>query len=1024
MKGLNLFLATCFVVPTLNGAMADNVKNSTRATSSTRNQTTTTTTGRNTGNIKQRNTTNSRTTSDRNIVQRTQSQPQNVKNRSTSQTRETSVKSRVATKLPTMTRTAARIAATTHAKRSGFARSATTSTKTRESIMQRDFSKCKTVFFDCMDEFCANKDAQLKRCACSTRTNEFKATQKSLDDVEDKLLDFSQLLLKVNMDPADAAAINTATVGEQAYYETKDKTASKKTLDEIAKKLNSDFDSAGKNNMSALSWSLNTDAAFDSVDSLAGSATTAKSGIALRNAALPICREMATEVCSEEDISLVENSYNMAIEQDCNTVKKAYETQTQSARTKILESSALLDMTRLNTYQDNNSDDILTCKSKMLDMLSNTNVCGTDLTKCLDISGRYINPTTGEAFLSPELVNISKLISRPENNNTWANTPNNSSFVSYLNDKKKYIEPATKNCQTIADDVWKDFIEDALAQIKLAQNAKLEEVRQSCTTLLSECLDRAKTDLSEFDSRALSTFGVATDKTVNALCENIKTSCTTIMEYSPDETAVVSIDPNDPNARINWTDGTTDIAAAETYNTIINTCREVGRDCIINSCKSITGNFGLCESIHGSVNRHAILNRSTCWQQVYDCVKDASEQSVMDIHKILPSYDRIPQDLYEAMYGKALAEYNDYMNQQAQASNSSYTPDNIVFDICRDQGSVGACTQNTATQNDVESAECYYCRIAEQIWGHCKSVADNSAENPILIPTDPNTSTLLSWFAKNTHTNGEIDSCAVSICPVGHLEYTVNSNTMCLTENDVISCTIGNRTKNILCRSDSSYNVTNNPFVPHRLISPSQPPSRTCCSTEVFDSWGNCCMDYGVTETIADYTGGLLDSTITGTTRICTQNRGTTRATLLSKQNNTTDTEYILCTGTVNEVQDPNGMSINCSGQYIILRCTSSECVYIKPECQSGSNCAYDAVNRNYNINYFINTNIDSNSNNINGYCLAVFSPSDPNAATVCKLANPVQQTDSPVWDCTATAPFSITPNAWNYSWMVKLSNN
>ena len=95
--------------------------------------------------------------------------------------------------------------------------------------MTRDFGKCKTVFFDCMDEFCANKDAQLKRCACSTRANEFTATQKSLDNAEDKLLDFSQRLLHVNMDPDDAAVINRASEGEAAYYATADKTASKKT---------------------------------------------------------------------------------------------------------------------------------------------------------------------------------------------------------------------------------------------------------------------------------------------------------------------------------------------------------------------------------------------------------------------------------------------------------------------------------------------------------------------------------------------------------------------------------------------------------------------------------------------------------------------------------------------------------------------------------------------------------------------------------------------------------------------------
>lgn len=929
MKGLNLFLATCFVVPVFDGAMADTVKNTSRVPS-IRNQTSTTI-SRNNNSTKQRTTNSARTTTNKGIVQRGNQTTTNVRNRAaTTQTRENSVVARSAKSPSTFTRKQTQNA-TTPARttvRSGLSRAATV--LSRETVMQRDFGKCKSVFFDCMDEFCANKDAQLKRCACSSRTNEFQTTQKNLDAVEDKLLDFSQRLLKVNMDPADAAVINQESEGEKAYNETKDKTASRKTLDEIAKKLNANFDSAENNNMSALSWSLDADSAFDSVDSLGGVATTAKSGIALRNAALPICREMAAEVCANDDISLVENSYNMAIEQDCNTVKKAYETQTQTARNKILESSALLDMTRLNTYQDNNSDDILTCKSKMLDMLSNTNVCGENLTKCLDISGRYINPTTGEAFLSPELINISTLITRPTNSDSWAKTPKNSQFVSYLNTKKKYIEPATKNCQTIATNVWDMFLEDALAQIKIAQNAKLEEVRQSCTTLLSECLANANENLSEFDSRALSTFGVLTDKTANALCENVKKSCSAIMDYTPDDSVSLT---GDDYKEYNWSTGTTQIAARESYNRIINTCREIGRDCIINSCKSISGNFGLCESIHGSVNRHSILNRSACWAEIENCIAQASDETIKDIHTILPSYEHIPADLYDNMYN---------------ASN--------VHDICRND--LGYCTPDSNTGNDQDSIDCYRCRIAEQIWGNCQHKPDNKEENAILIPTDPNSTTLLSWFAKNTHTNESSDSCAVSICNAGFIEYTIGTSTDCYLPNVVMQCPVPN--DNILC--DTTI----------------QTPISTignCCPTKTTDKWGNCCMNTGATTNIIDHMGELdgTDSptnAVSANSKLCTNNQNITSMTLVARYSNNGKTTRIFCTGTVSGTVDTNTPQVNCDGQYVIIECagtgTNTKCVYSIP---------VTSTTNNYNINYFINKN--ANKDNETEYCNAYYNNTD-----------------------------------------------
>lgn len=1008
MKGLNLFLAACFAVPMMDGAVADTLKN---GRENAVQRTTTTTQNRTNTSTKRTNTTQSRTANQKNIIQRTTATINTITEKNRNSTPARDIVSRTAKKQTILTRnpgTKTTTARTATPINRTLSRAATdTKVKTRESVMQRDFGKCKTVFFDCMDEFCANKDAQLKRCACSTRANEFRNTQKSLDNVEDKLLDFSQRLLQINMDPADAAVINVESEGEKAYNETKDNTASKKALDEIAKKLNTSFESAENGGgMTALTWSLDADSAFDSVDSLSGVSTTAKSGTALRNVALPICRDMAAEVCDPDDISLVETSYNMAIEQDCNTVKKAYDTQVQNTRTKILESGALLDMTRLNNYQDRNSDDILTCKAKMLDMLTDTNVCGTDLTKCLDISGRYINPTTGEAFLSPDLVNLADLLVRPTDGDTWSKTPKNSSFVSYLNTKKKYIEPATKNCEDIADDVWSGFIDDALAKIKLAQNAKLEEVRQSCTKLLVECMDNAKTDLSEFDSRAMSTFGVMTDKTVNALCENIKTSCSAIMKYTPDD--YVFDATNDANW--DWETGTTQIAATETYNTIINTCREVGRDCIINSCKSITGNFGLCESINNSVNRHSILTRSACWDEVYDCVAKASAQSLTDIRDILPNASSVPQNLYEQMYKTKLddsetayrtahniAQGTPIEDLPAADQNGIQTA-RSVYDVCRERinNSIACGTGG----DDPRTTECYICRITEQIWGNCKSKPDNRQTNAILIPDDINSTTLMSWFAKNTHTQTDTNSCATSICPPGSIDVLVGTQTQCKSPSAVLQCP--SPAGNILC--ETRINVGSSIY--------------NCCPTGDLDFNGNCCMN-GMATSITEHLTGLATNapfiTTTQTNEHICSSGNSTSLTLVAKYTETRDsniyTNYLFCPGTV--TSNPNDQNdVRCSANYIILECNSSnKCYYKIPSAQTQTS-QYGA-SYNYDANYFIGVNVGStgatlleDSNTITRYC-----PTDANIQNNKYEYNQI----TPDWPCASNSTCA-TDNPQSYN--------
>ena len=492
------------------------------------------------------------------------------------------------------------------------------------NIKSLNYSKCKTVYYDCMDEICANKDTDLRRCACSSRVHEFDNIKKQLSNVEDKMLDFNQRLLTVSLDKEDAAAINVASEGETAFA-TKDTSASEKLLQKITETLNTSGDSKINNNLSPISLSLNIDTAWDNIDSMSGLSTSTKSGLDLYNAATPFCVEMAREVCTDEELDIAQNGYKLTIQQDCDTVAKSYKTQYNTALEKIHESGALLDMSRLNVYQQNNSDDTLTCKRKILNQLYDTSVCGDGLYKCLDMSGQYIDPSTGDAFLSENLPEFMNLLQEPANGERWSKIQQNESFVKFLDSKKKFLEPATKQCRDIADMIWQDFLDDALAQIKLAQTAKMEEIKVSCTTLVSECKKEALQDLSDFDSRAISTFSIAADKTVNAMCKDIQDSCANLMSET-------------------WVAGMKGTAADESYQKIIDTCTTIGRDCIVTQCNGTSGNFALCLKATDE-KRRAILNREACWQEVLDCVNKADNLANMSINDPYTTGKYWPADL-------------------------------------------------------------------------------------------------------------------------------------------------------------------------------------------------------------------------------------------------------------------------------------------------------------------------------------------------------------------------------------------
>lgn len=692
-----------------------------------------------------------------------------------------------------------------------------------------------------------------------------------MTDVENKMLDFNQRLLLVNMDAEDVNAINTATEGEDAFYSTRDTTTSKRALDDIAKKLNAKFgdtDSNGGGGLGAISLTLNVDAAFDTVDSFMGIDTTTKSGVALYNSALPICNDIAREVCTDEEMSLAQSGYQMQIEQDCNTVKKAYQSQVDQARAKVFESGALLDMSRLDAYQTRNSDDLLTCKRKMLEMLTDTTVCGAKMEKCLDMTGRYIDPTTGAAFLSVNLADLDNMITRPGTNQTWTSANSSGKFITFLNDRKKYLNTATEHCEDIADTVWDAFIEDALAQIKLAQTAKLEEIRQACTKLTAECLDSAADSIENFDARALSVFGIMADKTANTMCAEVRNSCSTLLNATGGET---------------WETGVHEIATDKTYDAIISSCTQVGQNCIIQSCKSISGNFDLCDDIDFSPNRHAILERTACWGEVLNCVASAGDDAIMSIMERL---------------GKTATGNHKYSFYKELYGNANISP---IEDVCT--------TSEKCLSLSDSNTECAACRIAERIWGNCEEYpsavigAGDEQHNRIYMPQNGQ-STLLSWFAINTGTARQMSG--------GGYQSDARScvNTRCTAEE-----TYTDSTNHQICLPDD---VANGLTTTEGMYCPT-PHVRMHITNEIT----NCCF-YGTNSFDTNPMGGETDPCCEG--KIDSNDwcipKNTTAEELANRTNNDGETEKIICIGTFTGGGGttngfPLGDTIVCNGTFI-----------------------------------------------------------------------------------------------------------
>lgn len=721
------------------------------------------------------------------------------------------------------------------------------------------YTTCRETYFSCMDEFCANKDAALRRCACSSRLHEFDDDKKALDKAEAQLTEFNERLLSVNMDKEDAEAMVRATEGETAYN-TKDTSESQQALDAILKRINAKTTDTRQTQSLAALQMMRFDSSsdmFDSVDLTAGATTVTKDGDALYRDALPICVDMAAEVCEAADVSIVQSAYQMSIEQDCNTIAKNYDSLRAAARSKAREGSALLDMSRLTNYQERNSADIITCTKQMMEFATNDSVCGADFGKCLDFKGEYINPMTGGAVLTENLAELENLIVRPTGNETWAGVQANTPMIKFLESKRIYIDHVVENCDDIKEDAWNNFLEEAMGAIKVAQEQRLENMRQGCITLIAQCKTNIEKSIQEFDSRALSIFGITKDAVVNKMCSDIQIACSALMK-SRDE-----VEDGGGNGRVgkDWENGMEYIDVQKIYETVLQNCRIVGQECIKLQCKSSGDQFGLC-SEWDSIQRAKIIsaNRTNnyCYNEVLNCIGDVSPE-ILEKIGILFSNDFQHVSVLgdsEVQYKYSLSDidvarklgkniWGMCSSGPIDSNSRIMTVDNYI-DI-----------ENTLKQLIVQKDDNDGITNIANVGPQFVFSGDNeSSATPALFynirPLADSQPTLLSWFATSTRN----DDCYTGLCEdgsfglfsfydiLGKIDICSNFGSSAYENcgNGMVSGGItGNDPSSIIRISKNTMGVDNT-FSVVADMSRNENYFTNCCPDKIKDELGNCCQ--------------------------------------------------------------------------------------------------------------------------------------------------------------------------------------
>lgn len=404
------------------------------------------------------------------------------------------------------------------------------------------YSACRDSYATCMDQFCAKANETYRRCFCSERFLEFRDIEEALDESKILLQQFEDNSLNaVDKTAEEVDAMYSATIGEAAIK--KDTSAAQKTLDAIGDLLSGKRKVEKTKNQSYSSGLMSLDFSFDSSDVFGGGSSTGGSifgsgggtdfstleGAELFKKAHEQCAVLAAEACSSEAVAnLVKSSYSIMITQDCNLYQKNIDAKREGVMNTVRQAEKYLREARLEEYRSHNSADVNECLDKVRSAMFADTACGANYKRCLDYTGAYVNPATGEPNYTQRLFELTDLIRLDGVGGNTDVLSNNSKFDAFLDSKRMFASSALDTCRTIADTVWAEFKRTALIEIAQAQDEKIEAVKSSCVDTMKQCYDKQSGALKSFDDTTAQASGALSAYAAREMCQDKVAACASL----------------------------------------------------------------------------------------------------------------------------------------------------------------------------------------------------------------------------------------------------------------------------------------------------------------------------------------------------------------------------------------------------------------------------------------------------------------------------------------------------------------
>ncbi len=467
-----------------------------------------------------------------------------------------------------------------NASRSVANRAATTQTDSKKKVSAQDVAdakelleqtaglnkSCQEQYNECMDQFCAVVDSNQKRCSCSANLSKYSTVQDAVTKANDELNSVAQRIRYVGLSADEIRAIMTETAAEAELDNTRDTSETRSMLSKIETLIQDP--TTRTTTISDNDFGLDLDLDFDdngadlfSLDFLNSDndSISSKRGTALYNAAKKRCKAILNN-CTEVGATSnqITGNYDLAIDKDCIAYEQGLKKMNETLQSNVRSAGLMLQKARLAVLQNKNQYDAKGCIGALETCMTDDMVCGSDYTKCLDPTKRYIDEN-GKVVLGQDITKItdfmqefnaakidsSKLSASTSvtMDDTCKDSPNNDGtcVVKYL--LNKIGTGATVKdgglCRAVLDkcqqhtynsnerynpynDIVVNYVQRAMVNIKSAQQNIISEYASTCMTDVASCYNQQVTQVNSWSSVA----SVSSIKGVmTGACRNVALTC-------------------------------------------------------------------------------------------------------------------------------------------------------------------------------------------------------------------------------------------------------------------------------------------------------------------------------------------------------------------------------------------------------------------------------------------------------------------------------------------------------------------